>query len=517
MREDKYITKAATVANGFLFAQAVFCLGVLLYYLYYYSWTRERYFSNSAGPILYYVLPVVLASLSITALRLRPSYRVNLSLLLASINVSIYAAELLLAVSSSAPLEEALRVKVIAAKERGVEFDTRSRLDVVADLQKRGISASPVLWPTALLKQHASGVLKSDITVNNTEILPLVGLSRKVTVLCNESGEYAIYQSDEHGFNNPQGLWNARPIDIVALGDSFTIGACVPSDKNFVALMRRRWPATLNLGSYGIGPLIEFAIFREYVQFIKPKVVLWFYYEENGLEDLRIEKDSPLLMHYLESNFTQGLLTRQTDIDQALTAYLDTVKNANRPSSTNIILRSATDILKLNRLRQYLALSYGRTTAHQSGGSVAQRGSSEAEMDLFRTILLKVQASCATWGGQLYFVYLPQWQRYARSALTSSNRARVLTSVGRIGLPVIDIHLTFQAQNDALALFPFQLGGSHYNELGHQLIAERVLQSLPLAADLVHRIPDVSHTNGGHTAPLASKPEVLRPGNSASH
>jgi hypothetical protein len=137
-------------------------------------------------------------------------------------------------------------------------------------------------------------------------------------------------------------------------------------------------------------------------------------------------------------------------------------------------------------------------------------------MDLFRTILLQVQASSSTWGGRLYFVYLPQWQRYAGSAVTYGDRERVLASVGRIGLPVIDIHLVFQAQHDALALFPFHLGGSHYNELGHQLVAEQILQSIPLAADLVQHAPIVGHIKGRDTEPLATKHKVLRQGKPAS-
>jgi hypothetical protein len=231
-----------------------------------------------------------------------------------------------------------------------------------------------------------------------------------------------------------------------------------------------------------------------------------------GEPDLRVEKDSPLLMHYLESDFTQGLLTRQPDVDQALTAYLDTVKNANKLSSTKRLLLRAEDIIKLSQLRQYLGLSYGRLMADQSRESVVQGRISEAEMDLFRTMLLQVQASCSTWGGRLYFVYLPQWQRYAGSAMTNGDRDRVLTSVGKIGLPVIDIHLTFQAQHDALALFPFHLGGSHYNELGHQLVAEQILQAIPLTADLVQHAPIVGHIKGRDTVATGDETQGLEAG-----
>ena len=72
-----------------------------------------------------------------------------------------------------------------------------------------------------LLKQDADGTLKSKITINGTDVLPLAGISNIVTVLCNESGKYEIYESDEHGFHNPKALWNSRPFDIAAVGRFF--------------------------------------------------------------------------------------------------------------------------------------------------------------------------------------------------------------------------------------------------------------------------------------------------------
>jgi hypothetical protein len=132
------------------------------------------------------------------------------------------------------------------------------------------------------------------------------------------------------------------------------MGACVPSDKNFVALIRQQWPATLNLGSNSIGPLFELAIRKEYAYFLKPHGVLWCYFEGNDLENLRTEKDSPLLMRYVEHDFIQGLLTSQTDIDQALTAYLDGVYNTHRRLSMNELQSRVENVLKLAFLRQRL-------------------------------------------------------------------------------------------------------------------------------------------------------------------
>jgi hypothetical protein len=77
----------------------------------------------------------------------------------------------------------------------------------------------------------------------------------------------------------------------------------------------------------------------------------------------------------------------------------------------------------------------------------------------------------------MYFVYLPHWHRYARPQSADSRRDRVLYTARALGLEVIDIHEIFKAQADPLALFPFRLH-SHYNETGHRLVADAILQSL---------------------------------------
>jgi len=74
-----------------------------------------------------------------------------------SIGVSIYAVELLLTFLS---VDE--RVKI--AKEFGVDFDTRSILEVIRDLEKQHISAVPNIFPIALFKKQADGTVKYEKT-----------------------------------------------------------------------------------------------------------------------------------------------------------------------------------------------------------------------------------------------------------------------------------------------------------------------------------------------------------------
>jgi lysophospholipase L1-like esterase len=134
-------------------------------------------------------------------------------------------------------------------------------------------------------------------------------------VHCNEAGKYVIYESDEHGFHNPKGIWGTNSLDIVALGDSFTQGSCVASDENFVSVIREHYPKTLNLGMSGQGPLNTLATLKDYVQALKPNVVLWFFFEGNDVADLFYERQSPLLMRYLDG-FSQRLGERQVQFCQ---------------------------------------------------------------------------------------------------------------------------------------------------------------------------------------------------------
>jgi hypothetical protein len=307
--------------------------------------------------------------------------------------------------------------------------------------------------------------LERDANLNSGSVLPLGGIARKLTVLCNETGEWITYRSDEHGFNNLEGIWQSRDISIAAVGDSFVFGKCVPSDKNFVSLIRRSYPATLNLGMNGAGPLKELAAVKEYLPHFKPKVTLWFYSELNDLSDLNQEKLSGILKRYLKGNFNQGLITRQTEIDQVLSHYADRkIAEANNPGA---YLKDMLNIIKLSTVRTKSGLVSGTSKAEAD----------ELHIKLFREVLQDARAFVGTWNGLLYFVYLPAWQRYKGRQATSVNRDAILDLVRRLNIPVIDIHEAFQAHGDPLRLFPFRQQG-HYNEEGHRLVAETILRHL---------------------------------------
>jgi hypothetical protein len=482
-RREKLSAQAAYVATMVLSGGGIFSSIVFFYIIY--QRTTGRHFISLAEILLYYVFPAALAALCFACLRLRPSHRINVALFLVSTVASVYVVETITTIWFSLPsviAELGEKERIGAAKELGIRFDARSKLAVIADLRRKGIDAYPNISPSALLRTRENGNPKM---VTGAEFLPLAGISNKVSVLCNEGGEYTVYENDEHGFHNPKGLWNTGRIDIVAVGDSYVQGFCVPSDKNFVALIRNRYPATLNLGSAGQGPLMMLATIKEYARLVKPRVVLWFHYEGSSLVFLRNERNSPFWMRYLSTGFSQGLFERQAEIDRVLATYAEAemkgsgssrkleelFANVGEPSQ---LLRQVQGIVKLSQIRQTLGLIY-ESDNHESDQS-APGDLTPGVKDLFAQVLLEAKTSVNAWGGEIYFVYLPEWR--TNWAVIREDQKEILNLANTLGFSIIDIHRVFQAQRDPLALFLLRLAG-HYNVEGHRLVAETILESIP--------------------------------------
>lgn len=406
--------------------------------------------------MLYVALPAGLGILLLAALLFRSAYRAAFAMSACATLAAIVAADVYLAMTD----QEVVRPTYMGADERSVR-------DMVRDLRHEGRQAYPVLGGRTLLSAAPDGRLHSRITIDGRETLPLGGIADALTVYCNEDGTYLIYASDEHGFHNPSGLWARPQLDIAAVGDSFAHGACVPSDRNMVAEVRRRFPAALNLGMAGNGPLSELAAIKEYLPQRRPRVVLWFYYEGNDVsKDLFIEQEAALLLAYLDQDFAQGLEQRQPAIDEALIAEVEKVYDAG-PAETPPVAAprvKLVDVLLLRHLRNALGMAVGN-----------------ADIPLFRRVMAEADRTVSNWGGRLYFVYLPGQARYlglGGRIAQSGLRTRVLATVRDLGIPVIDIHVSFSDSPAPRAFFQ-----GHFTPEGYRLAAEAILARL--AADRI--------------------------------
>ena len=421
--------------------------------------------------------------------------RINGALCLLSTLITMYSAELFLTHASSSTTALGARAwlsfpqdanaQVAADRMQRMQgtlqkqFDTRSRLDVIRDMRKQGINAYPDVFPMVLFGPSSDTTIQSVLSSNGQEFLPLGGMATTTTVFCNESGEYIVYESDEYGFHNPRGLWNIDPVDIIALGDSYTQGVCVPSDKGFVAVVRSQYPRTINLGINSHGPMTSLATLKEYGPALKPKLILWFYYEGNDLRDLDgWEKNSPLLMKYVTSSFSQRLYERQEEIDRSLREYLDAaMTKAATPASFG-------QLFKLHHLRQTVQRFYDRRPTQQGFPAelldfLHRTGAPADSSDLllFTRILTEAQATASTWNGRIVFVYLPTWERYRIPELASQDRDKVLSIAHQLNFHVVDMHPVISSHPDPLSLFPLRRYG-HYNEAGHRLVGDEMLKRL---------------------------------------
>jgi hypothetical protein len=348
--------------------------------------------------------------------------------------------------------------------------DGRSRLEVVQDLRAQGQDAYPAIFPRALLQAGPDGRLHSVIDIDGKQILPLGGISGSTTVTCNEGGQYPIYQSDEHGFNNPLGLWQAAPLQIAVLGDSYTYGNCVAAEDTFVAHLRSRYPATLNLGLGGVGPLIELAVLREYGSELRPRIVLWVLYEGNDLLELEEERHSDFLMAQLAGDPPQGLRGQQAVVDAALKSYVAAQLDTFSPPPEPFV-----QFLRLSQLRQRLQGLW------RPGGEVEAPEQSH-DFGLLRQVFAAARATTSSWGGELIIVYLPGRDRYfgptGGAAANDLIRAGTIAAAKEIELPVLDLVPAFAARESPADLFVN--ANSHLNEIGYRVVAQAILSELPL-------------------------------------
>jgi hypothetical protein len=108
-------------------------------------------------------------------------------------------------------------------------------------------------------------------------------------------------------------------------------------------------------------------------------------------------------------------------------------------------------------------------------------GSEVSVNPLFIKILKQARDQTAAWGGELYFVYLPEFTRYSTIVLNHDwhrKRSEILKIVRSLNLPVIDIHQEiFLNHTDPLSLFSLRMS-AHYNAEGYAGVAKAIVSEV---------------------------------------
>ena len=411
---------------------------------------------------LYYIsilFGLVMTTLFSLGLRLRDELKINLSLLLVTAIILIYIFETFLEFSSG-------------------QYDKRTPLEVISDLNNSGKETYPNILPS--LFKDSNG-----LSVFNGRLYPLGGISNITTILTNESGYYPIIQTDEHGFNNPKGLYKIQPLDIVLVGDSYAEGYSVHSDENIGAVLRGLGFNVISFGKGGNGPLIEFASLKEYAEPLKPKIVLWLYFLNDLGGHTVNELKSPILKKYIDDeDFTQNLMSRQIEIDSILKNYVRVEMESELVKLSQTTVNWFTRIIKLFNIRLRLKLIAVLPPAP------INEILDDEELIIVKNILAKSKKMVSDWGGSLYFVYLPDYYQYSNKR-TEDNYQKpyeefIINAVDELDIPIINIHKeVFAIHPDPRSLFPFRLnnhlnpsGIIHYNAKGYNLVAKAISKKI---------------------------------------
>jgi hypothetical protein len=190
-------------------------------------------------------------------------------------------------------------------------------------------------------------------------------------------------------------------------------------------------------------------------------------------------------MRYLtDDGFTQGLRERQAAIDKALADYVEKEQIKEQSERSNSRNNSGHGIKPLLQIIKLSALRQRAGRVYRTRGETAGEHHLESNMNLFRDILSRAKLRVSSWGGTLYFVYLPDWARYANNdpRVADKERSRILALAASLGIPSIDLHTAFQAHGDPLSLFPFHRF-YHYNEQGHRIVAAEVLKAIAVVLE----------------------------------
>lgn len=361
------------------------------------------------------------------------------------------------------------------ASDRRDPFDSRALYQVIGDARSQGRRAYPAASPSYFLADEGSTV-----QVEGEPILPMGITALADNYYCNETGQYANFATDRFGFRNENVIWD-YDVDIVAVGDSYTMGSCLSDDKSIVGNIRLSGKKILNLGMGGNGPLLNLASLVEYGKVLKPKIVLWNFFA-NDMEDLEREYRNPILKRYLKEGYSQQLIKRATlinpAVDKVIEQHWKNVESAGRAKS-NVKSQS---FFEFPNLLQAYRLFRSRLTTWQVE-------SPNPNFDLLMEIIQRADGEAIKIGAKLYFVYIPDCTNNSYGQNTW--KASLFNSVLSLDIPVIDTELGIQDIKKAGQSGYHYCPGSHFSAAGARSAALEILKRLnddyaPPAAVIPH-------------------------------
>jgi hypothetical protein len=320
---------------------------------------------------------------------------------------------------------------------------------------------------------------KKEYKIHDT-FLPLGLIPNYKTKLCNEEGYWAKYISDNYGFRNEnKEIWSISRLDILFLGDSFSIGNCVnKKDEMSYLLGKKSKMNVINLGIQGTGPLRQYATFLEYGKEKKPNKIIWFFYEGNDLMDLATELKSPILLKYLKDhNYSQDLKNREVEIINFYKKYSNS-KKTNLKNTINIKIYFK-KFLKLFEIRSIINSNYNIKLSTKKNDKNNLKLYSKFSKD-YKNILLNLKSVSQSWSGEIIFVYLPSLKLFNNTKYYQENniiKTDIINFLKKENFKVIDVFKIFNTYEKPSNFFN-QRKNLHYGKEAYSLIVDEINNNL---------------------------------------
>ena len=340
----------------------------------------------------------------------------------------------------------------IYKKKTGKNYDKRTKYEFYND-SKNNIE-------NLVISSHPK------IFMENKNIFGLSGISNKKTILCNESGEYVIFESDRYGFNNLDKKWASTEFENILVGDSFVQGSCVNRPHDLASqfdLLNKK--VNINLGYNGNGPLIELASLREYLP-KNTKNILWFFFEGNDLNNLSHELNNPLLNKYLNNeNFSQDLKNNQKIINNYIEDNFINFFQYHSELEKKKIRNdkfSFKEFIFLEKCRKLYNM-------YVKNNKIIDH----IYFENFEKIIKEAKNLANINNSNFYFIYLPEYSRYSSFFYNNYQKNKILGIMKKLNIDYIDIDKVSFSNKNGKSFFPYELPG-HYTENGNKLIAETI-------------------------------------------
>jgi hypothetical protein len=275
---------------------------------------------------------------------------------------------------------------------------------------------------------------------------------------------------DRNGFRNDLDLNSA---EMVVLGDSFVESMTTPTSQLVTSVLAHlRGNVVANLGQYGYGPLEELAVLRRYGLPLRPRTVVWMFYEGNDLKDVihfRNVTTAPRKPPSFWSAFWNRSFTRS-----ALAQIYAQLRPALRPSG-------------IKRCAVIRAQDGKKTTLYFLYSSLPLINDDLSALDQTILTLATAHDLCAAQGARLILAFVPTKFRVFHDLCQIPRESecrnwglndlpeRLEKAMGSISSDIGYLDLTPSLLAAAKrGLLPYCIDDDHWSPEGHRIAAEAI-------------------------------------------